>query len=120
LNSTIEALNAFQKSSENKFTNTVAGLGSDGKKDGSKKEDESEEYETVEPMLLEEHDAYADINNDIEENTRLRKRQSEATSRLDDESEEYLQSLEEEAKLVDAAVPLYEEKQRIVEEQLEK
>lgn len=120
LDSTIEALNAFQKSSENKFTNTAAGLGSDGKKDDSKKENKSEEYETVEPILLEEHDAYADINNDIEENTRLRKRQAEATSRLDDESEEYLQSLEEEAKLVDAAVPLYEEKQRIVEEQLEK
>lgn len=120
LDSTIGALNAFQKSSENKFTNVSAGLGSDSKKDGSKKEDEPEEYETVEPILLEEHDAYADINNDIEENTRLRKRQSEATSRLDDESEEYLQSLEEEAKLVDAAVPLYEEKQKIVEEQLEK
>lgn len=120
LDSTIEALNAFQKSSENKFTNTAAGLGSDGKKDSSNKDNEPEEYETVEPILLEEHDAYADINNDIEENTRLRKRQAEATSRLDDESEEYLQSLEEEAKLIDTAVPLYEEKQRIVEEQLEK
>lgn len=119
-NSIIGSLNAQEQSAYNKFKNTVAGLGSDGKKDSGNKDNEPEEYETVEPILLEEHDAYADINNDIEENTRLRKRQAEATSRLDDESEEYLQSLEEEAKLVDAAVPLYEEKQRIVEEQLEK
>lgn len=113
INSQLQALLVQEQEANNKFNNIISGLGSDGKVDKTKKGKELKNKD-----LLDEVDIYADIDREIESiNDRL-EQQQEITSRLDEGTFEYLESLEAEKKIIEELNAKLREKQELAKTSL--
>lgn len=105
-NSTINALNAQQESAYNKFTNTAAGLGADGKADSSNSS-------KSESDLREDADIYKYIDFQLEEINQKLQDQKRLIGSLDEGSEQWYQALEDENELLKEQNELYETKKKL-------